>query len=286
MKDVFSKYGEYQFGLKKVEPGFLNTPMQFAEYTIIYVSSGKGVYHADFGSFPFNGPVFLFSTPLQVLYIEQETLTELSILQFHGDFYCIEYHRAEVACNGLLFNNIYLSPSISLSDADAKVFDNLLTELDIELKQETPSEIVLRAYLQLFLAKSSHIKTASIATSHKWIEKDQQMDQFREFLDLHFLTIRKPHDYAALLSMSPNNLTRRCVRYFQKTPSQLIQERLILEAKKQLHLTRHSIKEIAYSLKFKDEFYFSRFFKKVTKVSPQTFRERTGISIIADQPRG
>jgi AraC-like DNA-binding protein len=82
--------------------------------------------------------------------------------------------------------------------------------------------------------------------------------------------------------MSPNNFSKRCTRYFKKTPSQLIQERLILEAKKLLHLTRQSIKEIAYALKFQDEFYFSRVFKKVTRVSPQTFRDKTGISIVAD----
>ncbi|MGY0040342.1 AraC family transcriptional regulator [Pedobacter sp. NJ-S-72] len=39
---------------------------------------------------------------------------------------------------------------------------------------------------------------------------------------------------------------------------------------------------MAYSLNFTDEFYFSRVFKKVTKVSPQIFRDRTGISVMAD----
>jgi AraC family transcriptional activator of pobA len=108
------------------------------------------------------------------------------------------------------------------------------------------------------------------------------MERFRQLLDQHYLMLHKPKDYAKLLAMSPNNFTKRCTRYFKKSPSQLIQERLLLEAKKQLHLTRLSIKEIAYSLKFNDEFYFSRFFKKLAKVSPQTFREKTGISIVAD----
>jgi AraC family transcriptional activator of pobA len=64
----------------------------------------------------------------------------------------------------------------------------------------------------------------------------------------------------------------------------LISERLIFEAKKQLHLTKQSIKEIAYNLQFEDEFYFSRVFKKFTKVSPKVFRAKTGISVVADQP--
>jgi len=204
------------------------------------------------------------------------------MLQFHGDFYCIEYHRSEVACNGLLFNNVYIQPQITLADNNVPVFVNLLNDIGEELKQDSPSDIVLRAYLQLFLAKSSSIKIKAIDTHTGPVEKDEQMEQFRQLLDQQFLTLRKPNDYAQLLAMSPNNFSKRCSRYFNKTPSQLIQERIVLEAKKKLHLTRQSIKEIAYALNFEDEFYFSRFFKKVAKVSPQTFRSKTGISIVAD----
>ncbi|WPU92930.1 helix-turn-helix domain-containing protein [Mucilaginibacter sabulilitoris] len=282
MKEVFTRAREYLLGLKKTDTDLLSTPAQFSEYTILFIPDGEGIYHADFGTFNFKGPVILFSTPLQVIYIEQSKPTPVTILQFHGDFYCIEYHRTEVACNGLLFNNIYIQPCITLADKDIRVFENLLNDIDEEFKQGLPSEIVLRSYLQLFLAKSSSIKIKLIDNHTESREKDEQMERFRQLLDQHYLTLHKPSEYAQLLSMSPNNFTKRCSRYFKKTPSQLIQERIILEAKKQLHLTRQSIKEIAYALKFEDEFYFSRFFKKVTKVSPQTFRDKTGISIVAD----
>jgi AraC family transcriptional activator of pobA len=49
-----------------------------------------------------------------------------------------------------------------------------------------------------------------------------------------------------------------------------------------LRIMPNCIKEIAWALKFEDEFYFSRVFKKFTQVSPQSFRDRTGISIVAD----
>lgn len=282
MKEVYSKSGEHLLRLKQVNSSILSKPVQFAQYTILFVASGKGIFHADFGSFSFEGPILLFSTPLQVIYMEHDEMSDVNLLQFHGDFYCIEYHRAEVSCNGLLFNNIYISPYIRLLEADVQVFKRLFIEFEEELTQETPSETVLRAYLQLFLAKSSNIKSKLIKSQDALGEKDMQMEHFMELLDKHYLTLRKPLDYAELLSMSPGYFSKRCARYFNKTPSHLIQERLILEAKKQLHLTRQSIKEIAYSLKFQDEFYFSRVFKKVTKVSPQTFRDMTGISIVAD----
>ena len=56
---------------------------------------------------------------------------------------------------------------------------------------------------------------------------------------------------------------------------------MILEAKKLLHLTYKSIKEIAQELDFEDEFYFSRYFKKEVGLSPKQFRDSVGISIVA-----
>lgn len=282
MKEEFLRNGEYLIGLKKTDTDQLSVPTEFVEYTMLFIPEGTGVYHADFGAFEYEGPVILFSTPMQVIYIDQNKPGPVTMLQFHGDFYCIEYHRDEVACNGLLFNNIYIQPSITLTNQELVAFSSLLNDIDAEFKQDSPAEIVLRSYLQLFLAKSSSIKMRSIASKVEPKEKDEQMEQFRQLLEQHYLTLHKPNDYAELLAMSANNFSKRCSRYFKKTPSQLIQERIVLEAKKRLHLTRQSIKEIAYALKFEDEFYFSRFFKKVTKVSPQTFREKTGTSVVAD----
>jgi AraC-like DNA-binding protein len=284
MKRICSSSNETLLGLDTGED-CLAKPVQYAEYTIVFVEEGEGIFHADFGAFPFKGPVLLFSTPLQMIYIEQPAPCKLAMLQFHSDFYCIEYHKAQVACNGLLFNNIYIEPSVKLNDREARIFKNLLDELAEEFDVSGCDEIVMRGYLQLFLAKSSSIKTRSAANIPNPEERDEQMEEFRRLLDKHYLTLHKPADYAELLAMSPNNFTKRCTKYFKKSPSAMIQERLILEAKRQLHLTRRSIKEIAYSLQFSDEFYFSRFFKKFTRVSPQTFRQQTGISIVADLPQ-
>lgn len=285
MNEIYSGANGLLLGLQVVGATALCTPVQYPLYTVFFISQGTGTLHADFGAFNFNGPVLLFSTPLQTIYIQECKFLECKMLQFHGDFYCIEFHREEVSCNGLLFNNIYIDPVVVLSDKEATVFGSLLADLCNEINEITPSEITLRAYLQLFLAKSSSIKLKAIDDDKDKVEKDMQMECFRELLNEHFLTLHKPSDYARLLAMTPGNFTKRCTRYFRKTPSQLIQERLILEAKKQLHLTRKSIKEIAWQLKFEDEFYFSRFFKKIAKVSPQAFRDKTGISIVADRSK-
>ena len=279
MNKVFSENKTLLLGIEKSETNLLDTPLQFSEYTILLVSKGEGIYHADFASFSFSAPVILFSTPQQSISIKEISPLTYTTLQFHGDFYCIEYHRKEVACNGLLFNNIYIEPSIQLTTQQHQLYCQLVDQIIDEIQQQTPSEIVLRSYLQLVLAKSSSLK---MTTEKQNFQKDEKMDQFKILLEENFLSLHKPSEYASLLYMTPNNFTKQCSKRFNKTPTQMIQERLILEAKKQLHLTRLSIKEIAYALKFQDEYYFSRVFKKMTKISPQTFRKTTGISIVAD----
>jgi len=282
MNDISATSGEHLISLRSVSQKELCLPAQFNQYTVFFISEGNGKFHSDFGIFNFETPVLLFATPLQVIHMQESSNLICRMLQFHGDFYCIEYHRKEVACNGLLFNNIYIDPAVSLSPEDAQFFESLMQQIAVECSQSASSEIVLRAYLQLFLAKASTLKQRILGAQVYQLEKDDQMEKFRLLLDEHYLILHKPSDYSGLLAMSPDNFSRRCTKYFKKSPSQLIQERLVLEAKKQLHLTRQSIKEIAYNLKFKDEFYFSRFFKKLTQVSPQAFRDQTGISIVAD----
>lgn len=286
MKQLFSADSDILMGVEAISASFLEKAGQFPFYTVILVTEGSGAYYADIGKFSYQAPVLLFSTPLQKLKIEHCGTLNGYAVQFHGDFYCIEYHKARVSCNGLLFNNIYIEPSVNLTNDETTTFEGICREIEQEFKSAAPDEIVLRSYLQLFLAKSSSIKLRNMADGEKEQVKDEKMEQFMQLLEQNFLTLHKPNDYADLLAMSPNNLSKRCNRYYGKSPSLMIQERLILEAKKKLHLTRQSIKEIAFALNFSDEFYFSRFFKNFTKVSPQSYRDQAGISIIADIKHG
>ena len=281
MEKIVSKAGDYLIGIEESEVFNLTTPTQFSEYSILFIQSGEGIYHADFSSFEFSGSQLLFATPMQTIYLNYHEEIKYTLLRFHSDFYCIEAHRDEVACNGLLFNNIYVQPSVILSQEQLLDFSQLINQIKYEFKNAESNEIVLKAYLQVLLAKCSSIKLKTVEKENINNTKDDKMNQFKELLDKHYLTLHKPNDYAELLLISPNTLTKKSIKYFGKTPSQLIQDRLILEAKKLLHLTTLSIKEIAYQLQFNDEYYFSRFFKKCTKLSPQTFRNKGGISEIA-----
>jgi AraC family transcriptional activator of pobA len=92
----------------------------------------------------------------------------------------------------------------------------------------------------------------------------------------NFKTKHSAGNYASLLNISPKALAKISKTYFNKTLTDLIAERIIIEAKRELYLTNKTVKEIAYELGYDDEHYFSRFFKINADVSPQLYRETVG----------
>lgn len=132
--------------------------------------------------------------------------------------------------------------------------------------------------MQLILALSSREKQIQNETNSTKITDSLN---FYNLLENSFIKEKSVSYYANCYHLSVDAFSKKIKKNYKKTPSKLIQERLILEAKKEIHLTYKSIKEIARDLVFEDEFYFSRYFKKEVGVSPKTFREQVGVSIVA-----
>lgn len=248
----------------------------------IFLFEGSGKVIIDFTEYHFNGKIVLFSSPFQNIQILSVLLITIEVLSFHGDFYCIEFHKKEVACNGLLFNNIYLHPYFLLNETVFNEILNYFSKIQQVDLEEGFSQAVLRSYLQLILAICSKEKN-KILPDKDLINNDfKELESFQNLVEEHFKHKKNLSFYADMLHVTPNTLSKKIKSRFHKTPSQIIQERVILEAKKQIHLTRKSFKEIALALNFNDEFYLSKYFKKYTGISPTQFRKEVGISIVAD----
>lgn len=248
-------------------------------YSALLVGDAEGVAHLDAGEYPLAGTCIVFVTPFQTLRLEG-VRGRGELLQFHGDFYCIELHRPEVACNGVLFNNVYRTPVLPLAPDEHARFVTLLENIRRELALPVRDQAVLASYLQLFLALATRSKRDALGETPG---SDETMARFEALVDQHYLTLHSPAEYAELLGITTATLAKRSKKHFGKPPTQLVQERLTLEAKKLLHLTRQSVKEVAFALRFEDEHYFSRFFRKTAGVSPTEFRQRAGISVVADR---
>ena len=264
----------------QTEPSTADSP-----YYQVILLPGPAAFTVDFTHYRNSASAVLFLSPYQHLSWTKTSDTVATRILFHGDFYCIEFHKAEVACNGLLFNNIYLQPFVCV---DKRVFGEIkliIRNMRRELSADAPfTESVVRAYLQLILAlcskaKKQFIDSGALADTVEGPEGPA----FQQLLEDHFTVNRSTQFYAGKLNLSLSTFGRKIKRQLGKSPSTLIQDRVILESKKQLHLTYLSVKEIATKLGFDDEHYFSRYFKKHVGISPSKFREQVGISIVAQR---
>ncbi len=250
-------------------------------YSIIFFEE-QASFTIDFTSYDCNGKTIFFLSPFQLLTWHFNTSPVIYIVRFHSDFYCIEYHKEEVACNGILFNNIYEKPCFPIPDTVYEDIIRIFFKMK-ELENTTlPYDLsVIKSYLQLILALSSKEKQKTMLPQPTQDSGTGAIAHFNTLLEAHFTAKRNIAFYAGQYGLALTTFSRKIKNHFGKTPSKLIRERLTLEAKRQLHLTYKSIKEIAGDLGFEDEFYFSRYFKKEVGVSPKKFRETTGISIAA-----
>jgi AraC-like DNA-binding protein len=102
------------------------------------------------------------------------------------------------------------------------------------------------------------------------------LQQLVEHIEDNFRQEHQPSYYASLLNITPKALGRIIKQYYNRTLTNLIAERVIIEAKRELYLTSKPVKAIAYELGFGDEFHFSRYFKNHTDASPQIYRNTVG----------
>lgn len=97
--------------------------------------------------------------------------------------------------------------------------------------------------------------------------------RFEALLERHYLAHWSVADYAAALSVTPTHLTRAVRASSGRTGSQLIMDRIVREARRNLVYTNLSVATVAFALGFADPAYFTRLFTKATGVSPRAFRD-------------
>ena len=267
-KDVFS-LSVVQFE----EPCVFNKPEQIDAYSIYWIKEGKGVYNIDFESYAFDDNVLFFLSPGQVFSVESEKIKEAYKLTFVRDFYCIQTHDKEVACNGILFNNIYETPFVKPCESDTLKLKFILDSLVDEFKRDeaTAQYDMLQAYLKQFIIHSVRVKK-----EHHIIKDDTETKLFKDFsllVEQNYKTLHSVTEYANRLGVSPKSLSKHFQKTGSQTPSDFIKNRIVLEAQRQLIYTNDSVKHIAYDLGFNDSAYFTRFFKKATSKSPLQFKK-------------
>lgn len=97
---------------------------------------------------------------------------------------------------------------------------------------------------------------------------------FCQLVEAHYASHRPVSFYAGQLGITTAHLSALCRQIVQKAPLELIHERMILEAKRNLVYTSMTISIVSYTLGFSDPAYFTRVFKRQVGHSPRQFRQR------------
>lgn len=200
--------------------------------------------------------------------------SSLRFLLFNREFYCIHTNDSEVSCNGLLFFGSDFVPSIIIPQEENESFQTLYSVLLEEFENSgTGQEEMLRILLKRFIIKCTRLANQQIIENG---ENQSQIDLVRQFnvlVEEHFKTKKAVKEYAELMYKSPKTISNVFSKNSDKTPLEVIHNRVIIEAKRMLLYTDKTSKEIGSELGYNDPAQFSKLFKKHTGMTTTQFKD-------------
>lgn len=145
--------------------------------------------------------------------------------------------------------------------------------VEYDKRGEPGRDLVIQRLLEVLIVKLDRLKRAQFEKQASSF--GSSYDTFQRFsmaLENHLHDLHDVSGYANLLGTSARNLSQTVKGFLGEPASRVIQERLVIEAKRYLRYTGLSIKEISFELGFSDPSYFSRMFRKIEGVAPGAFR--------------
>lgn len=240
---------------------------------ILFIFSGKTWVEVDDDQHNFNGERIVIIPPGvihgfrfqpdtrgKVLTIAEPVLTSTSFRA------CKEYFDPVLSKSTIIqpANNIVLINQVR----------NYLNLLESELEKNGLGQEQMLEWLLSMLIMT--LRRNLEYSNHRMISRSTHaglLDKFREMIELNFREQWSVKQYANALHTSYSTLNRKCQEASGLPAKELIQNRMIVAAKRQLIYTQAPLDHIAHRLGFKDPAYFSRIFKKRTSLSPNAYRK-------------
>jgi len=98
--------------------------------------------------------------------------------------------------------------------------------------------------------------------------------RLRQRLEERFRLRESIADYAHALGVSLYQLRTACSQVARLSPSEMLDQLAMQEARRALLYSNQTVSEVAFSLGFTDMAYFSRFFSRRAGCSPRAYRQR------------
>jgi AraC-like DNA-binding protein len=248
-------------------------------YQIIWFTHGEGKHAVDFRTYDVRKNSIFFIAKNQVHYFDQNESYQGVLMHFNESFLVHNDDEVDFFLKYSIFNSPFQQPSCCMDEITAPILENYLKMLKAELQQDNlfGKEELLRALLKSFLIQVQRRKNECEKEKADWRkapnDRKMQLTKFLNLLDDNFnkgLTIT---EYANLIHISARTLSDLTSQLVGKSPSQMLQERIILEAQRLLLHSHLNVTQIAYKLGFDDPSYFVKYFKKHSGQSPLEFRK-------------
>lgn len=261
--------------LTKSKKELLVNPHRTNFYHIFLFENCQPTHLVDFEPIKIEPYSLLFIDKDRVHQFDQLLNYEGKLLVFTEDFFCKMETDIKFLRSTILFNDLADQPTIKLNKSDFEKYinicDNITEELLLPVDSSQPT--LLKNLLHNFLLLAEREKRKQgFAELKKGAEFDYTL-LFRDLLETNFTKLKAVSDYAKLIFISEKRLGQATSKILGKSPKEIINDRILLEAKRLLVHTNLSIKEIGQELGFEDPAYFVRYFKKNTKHTPVEFRE-------------
>ena len=245
-------------------------------YSIFWIRSGNLLNTIDDHSHNISGNALFFLAPGQVHKMSFAERAEGWLIAFSDAFLCLRDQSKFEGINCSLFFSGASNPVIQVSERQALVLEQTIRLMKNEV--DSPKDHYQEAFYNLL--RYFLVLVSRISEKQGWGDGipegcPKSYLEFRLLIDRDYATLRTVSDYAARLHIGTSQLNKISKQASGLTAGEHIRNRLITEAKRYLHHSDFSSKQIAYKLGFDDPHYFSRFFKKHASQSPQEFRAHT-----------
>lgn len=248
-------------------------PHTHSYYQIIWIFNKGGVHYVDFKSYNVEANTLFFISKNQIHYFDGKAKHQGIIIHFNESF--LMQSDVDIFLKYTLFNNID-KPYHVLENSAVELANKYINLIKVELENKGAFgyKHVIRNLLKSFLIVLERLHSKHNQHPIRFNSSyELQFLQFRELLETYYTQNYSVNDYASRLNISSKTLNTITTTVAAKTPSQLIAERIILEAERLLSFSDLKINEIAYHLGFEDASYFVKYFKRHKQKSPKEYRE-------------
>ena len=237
-------------------------------FFVLAIEKGRGSHEIDFVPHTIRDHSIFFIRPGQVHTLQLKAGSVGYIMQFDTNFYAPSDNASQTM--------LRRAGDTNYRQLDARAFRELFSTLTAMVREYTDKREgyrdVIRASLSIFMIGLVRNRRRNPQIPHENFYEQKRLEEFCELLETNFALQKQPSYYAETLNLSLYQLNAIIKMMLGKTCSAMIQDRIILEAKRYLLATPHQVSQIAYHLGYDDPSYFIRFFKKHVGQSPETFR--------------